>query len=54
MVNPPIDSMRIITMIQKNRHIKLAGQDRLRITAAMPDLASRVTQIKQTIKQLLA
>ncbi|MES2318299.1 MAG: TRCF domain-containing protein, partial [Pseudomonadota bacterium] len=52
MVNPPIDSMRIIALIQKNRHIKLAGQDKLRITASMPDLAARVTQIKQTIKQL--
>lgn len=54
MVNPPIDSMRIIALIQKNRHIKLAGQDRLKITVAMPDLAARVTQVKQTIKQLLA
>ncbi|NHZ65775.1 transcription-repair coupling factor [Massilia genomosp. 1] len=54
MVNPPIDSMRIITLIQKNRHIKLAGQDKLKITASMPDLAARVTQLKQTIKQLLA
>ncbi|MCY0910371.1 transcription-repair coupling factor [Massilia antarctica] len=54
MVNPPIDSMRIITLIQKNRHIKLAGQDKLKITASMPDLAARVTQVKQTIKQLLA
>ena len=25
MVNPPVDSMKIITLIQKNRHIKLAG-----------------------------
>ncbi|WP_426196294.1 transcription-repair coupling factor [Massilia sp. DWR3-1-1] len=54
MVNPPIDSLRIITLIQKNRHIKLAGQDKLRITASMPDLAARVTQVKHTIKQLLA
>jgi transcription-repair coupling factor (superfamily II helicase) len=54
MVNPPIDSMRIIALIQKNRHIKLAGQDKLKITANMPDLAARVTQLKQTIKQLLA
>jgi len=54
MVNPPIDSMRIIALIQKNRHIKLAGQDKLRITANMPDLAARVSQVKQTIKQLLA
>ncbi|GGE72898.1 transcription-repair coupling factor [Massilia psychrophila] len=53
MVNPPIDSMRIIALIQKNRHIKLAGQDKLKITASMPDLAARVTQVKQAIKQLL-
>lgn len=54
MEKPPIDPIRIITLIQKNRHVKLAGQDKLRITANMPDLATRVTQVKQTIKQLLA
>jgi transcription-repair coupling factor (superfamily II helicase) len=46
--------MRIISLIQKNKHIKLAGQDKLRIVASMPDLAARVTQIKHTIKQLTA
>jgi transcription-repair coupling factor (superfamily II helicase) len=51
--NPPIDPIRIITLIQKNRHIKLAGQDKLKVSVNMPDLAARVTQIKQTIKQLL-
>ena len=50
---PPIDPMRIITLIQKNRHIKLNGQDKLRITANMPDLAARVAQIKTTIRALL-
>ena len=54
MEKPPIDPIKIITLIQKNRHIKLAGQDKLRISASMPDLAARVTQVKQTIKQLLA
>ncbi len=54
MEKPPIDPIKIITLIQKNRHVKLAGQDKLRITASMPDLAARVNQIKQTIKQLLA
>jgi len=54
MEQPPIDPIKIITLIQKNRHIKLAGQDKLRITASMPDLAARVNQVKQTIKQLLA
>jgi transcription-repair coupling factor (superfamily II helicase) len=52
--NPPIDAMRIIELIQKNRHIKLNGQDKLRITANMPDLAARVGQIKNTIRALLA
>lgn len=54
MEKPPIDPIKIITLIQKSRHVKLAGQDKLRITASMPDLAARVTQVKQTIKQLLA
>ncbi|MFZ6774736.1 transcription-repair coupling factor [Undibacterium sp. SXout7W] len=49
---PPIDGMRIIELVQKNKHIRLNGQDKLRITADMPDLASRVTQIKQAIKAL--
>jgi transcription-repair coupling factor (superfamily II helicase) len=54
MEKPPIDPIKIITLIQKNRHIKLAGQDKLRLSASMPDLAARVSQVKQTIKQLLA
>ncbi|MBA5606683.1 transcription-repair coupling factor [Duganella sp. FT3S] len=54
MPQPPIDPMRIIELIQKNRQIKLNGQDKLKITAAMPDLAARVTHIKNTIKQLTA
>jgi len=52
MAQPPIDPMRIIELIQKNRQIKLAGQDKLKITASMPDLAARVAQIKGAIKQL--
>jgi transcription-repair coupling factor (superfamily II helicase) len=51
--NPPIDAMRIIELIQKNRHIKLSGQDKLRITASMPDLAARVSQVKATIRSLV-
>jgi transcription-repair coupling factor (superfamily II helicase) len=54
MAKPPIDPLRIIELIQKNRQIKLNGQDKLKIVAAMPDLAARVTQIKTAIKQLVA
>ncbi len=49
---PPIDPMRIIELIQKNRHIKLNGPDKLRITVNMPDLAARVNQVKATIRSL--
>ncbi len=51
---PPIDPIRIIDLVQKNRQIKLSGQDKLRITANMPDLAARVSQVKSTIKALAA
>jgi transcription-repair coupling factor (superfamily II helicase) len=51
--NPPIDAMRIIELIQKNRHIRLNGQDKLRLTANMPDLAARVSQLKATIRMLV-
>ncbi len=54
MPQPPIDPMRIITLIQTHKHIKLNGQDKLKITANMPDLAARVAQIKTAIKQLTA
>jgi len=54
MPKPPIDPMRIIHLIQNQRHIKLAGQDKLKITANMPDLTARVNQIKTAIKQLTA
>jgi len=49
---PPIDPMRIVDLIQKNRHIKLNGQDKLRISANMPDLVARVGQIKSAIRAL--
>ncbi len=51
---PPIDPMRIIELVQKSRHIRLSGQDKLRITADMPDLSARVTQVKATIRSLAA
>jgi transcription-repair coupling factor (superfamily II helicase) len=51
---PPIDPIRIIDLIQKNRNIKLSGQDKLRITVSMPDLAARVAQVKTTIRALAA
>lgn len=50
--NPPIDAIKIIDLVQKNRHIKLAGQDKLRIEAKMPDVAVRAQTIKHALRQL--
>jgi transcription-repair coupling factor (superfamily II helicase) len=50
--NPPIDAMRIIELVQKNRHVKLNGQDKLRVSANMPDLNARVQQVKAIMKSL--
>jgi len=51
---PPIDPIRIIDLVQKSKNIKLSGQDKLKITVAMPDLNSRVTQLKSTIRALVS
>jgi transcription-repair coupling factor (superfamily II helicase) len=44
--------MRIIEMVQKHKHIKLAGQDKLRIETRSPDLAVRVATVKETLRAL--
>ncbi|MDP2240638.1 MAG: transcription-repair coupling factor [Burkholderiales bacterium] len=50
--NPPIEPMKIIKLIQTRRNYKLAGQDKLRIEASMPDLKSRVAAIREAFGQL--
>ncbi len=50
--NPPIDPMKIISLIQSKRHIKMAGQDRLRIELKYDDLSQRVLAIKNFFNEL--
>ncbi len=50
--NPPIDPMRIIDMVQKNRHIKLTGQDKLRIEVPSTTLQARIALLKETLYAL--
>jgi transcription-repair coupling factor (superfamily II helicase) len=50
--NPPIEPIRIINLIQKKRNYKLAGQDRLRIEVATPDLKARVAEIRRVFAEL--
>jgi len=50
--NPPIDPMAIIGLIQKNRHIKLAGNDKLRIERALPEPAARAQLVRDVLRSL--
>ncbi|HEX5784124.1 MAG TPA: TRCF domain-containing protein, partial [Burkholderiaceae bacterium] len=50
--NPPIDPMAIIQMIQKNKHIKLAGNEKLRIERALPDAKDRAQLVRDVLRGL--
>ena len=50
--NPPFDAMRIIEMVQKNKHIRLAGNDRLRIERELPDPHDRAQWVRDILRSL--
>ncbi len=50
--NPPVDPMAIIQLIQKNRHIKLVGNDKLRIERALPEVKDRAQMVRDVLKGL--
>jgi transcription-repair coupling factor (superfamily II helicase) len=50
--NPPIDPMRIIELVQKNRAIKLAGNDKLRIDREIGEARERAQFIRDVLRGL--
>ena len=50
--NPPFDAMRIIELVQKNKHIKLAGNDRLRIERELPEPMARAKMVQDILRAL--
>ena len=50
--NPPIEPIRIIHLIQKDRNYNLAGQDKLLLKRPCPTLADRVAAVKDLFHQL--
>ena len=50
--NAPVDGMRIIQMIQKNKHIKLAGNDKLRIERQLSDAKDRAQMVRDVLRSL--
>ncbi|MBV8469826.1 MAG: transcription-repair coupling factor [Burkholderiaceae bacterium] len=50
--NPPIDAMRVIELVQKNRNIKLVGNDKLRINKSLSDPKDRAQAIREVLRLL--
>jgi transcription-repair coupling factor (superfamily II helicase) len=50
--NPPIDPMKIIQLIQKNKHIKLAGNEKLRIERELPEVKDRAQMVRDILRSL--
>ena len=50
--NPPIDAMKIIALVQKNKNIKLAGNDKLRIEREMADPKDRAQYVRDVLRAL--
>jgi len=50
--NPPIDPMKIIQLIQKNKHIKLAGNEKLRVERELPEEKDRAQMVRDILKNL--
>ncbi len=50
--NPPIDGARIIWLVQNHRHVRLAGNDRLRIEREAKDAPARARLVRDTLRLL--
>jgi len=50
--NPPIEPIKIIQLIQKNRSYKLAGQDKISLLRHCPTLQDKVAAIKDMVREL--
>jgi transcription-repair coupling factor (superfamily II helicase) len=49
-----IDPQRVIALVQKKKHYRLAGQDKLRVEKPIEDLKLRVVEIKNLLRELAA
>jgi transcription-repair coupling factor (superfamily II helicase) len=50
--NPPVDASQIIQLVQRNRHIRLAGNDKLRIDKALPEPRERAHFVRDVLRSL--
>ena len=50
--NPPVDPMKIIELVQKNRHIKLAGNEKRRIERELKEPKDRAQMVRDVLRSL--
>ncbi|WP_374431312.1 transcription-repair coupling factor [Ideonella dechloratans] len=50
--NPPVDALRIIELVQKNRAVKLVGNEKLRIDREIADPRERATYLRDLLRSL--
>ncbi len=50
--NPPVDAMKIIELVQKNRSIKLVGNDKLRIDREIAEPRDRAQYVRDVLRSL--
>ena len=48
----PIEPMRVIALIQKNKHIKLVGNEKLRIERELPEVKDRAQMVRDVLRSL--
>jgi transcription-repair coupling factor (superfamily II helicase) len=47
-----VDASQIIQLVQRNRHIRLAGNDKLRIDKALPEPRERAHFVRDVLRSL--
>jgi transcription-repair coupling factor (superfamily II helicase) len=49
---PPIEPARVLDLVRRKKHYRLAGQDKLRIELKLPDVRARVAAVREAFGEL--
>jgi len=50
--DPPLDAARVLQLIQRNSNYRLAGPDRLKVSAELHEVSERITRVKKIFSEL--
>jgi transcription-repair coupling factor (superfamily II helicase) len=51
---PPIEPAKVLNLVQRKKHYRLAGQDKLRIELKLTDVKARIAAIREALGELSA